>query len=134
MRIPQGFTLESLHERIGGMLKLGNRLFAAVLLLGSLFSVVAVKSQIVLQHPAEALHLQAFQFNYSEFRQVEGGLSSRQIKTLARLWHKVNDPDWDGALAGLGAGLSIGQDIPMVGLILAPAIGAAIGYQLDSEI
>lgn len=121
------------HHRTGLLIKGGNRLFAAVLLLGGLFSVLCTAFLNLLQKPEQSLHIQAFMFNQAEFAQAErgeSGLSGLRKKPAS----KALDPNWDGAIAGAGLGFSAGQGIPMIGMIVGPLVGAVICYHLDDRI
>jgi hypothetical protein len=126
-------TLEALHHRTGRLVVFGNRLLAAIVLLGAMFCLISLMTLSLLQNPEKLLHTQAFMMNYTEFSQTE----SEEIPTSTLdAWPNVQatDPNWDGMLAGAGIGATFGQNIPLIGCIGGPIIGAIIGYQLDSRI
>ncbi len=125
--------LESIRERIAHLLHSGNRLLACGLSLGAIFCVMAVYANQFIKAPEQALHLQDFMFNASEFAQAEQ--SWTELKPGHSLEkQKPVDPNWDGTLAGISLGITVGRSIPVVGYVLGPIAGAMIGYQLDSKI
>lgn len=127
--------LERMHWETGKLLKIGNRLLAAVVSIGGIFCVMAFFSLQLVRQPEKVLHLQAFIFNYSEFAHVQEDrvppLATPIHSTLAT---KANDPNWDGMMAGAGLGFNLGRNIPLVGSVAGPIIGAMIGYTMDSKI
>lgn len=126
-------SLKATHQKAALLLRAGNRLLVYGLALGSLFCIFSVYATQFIQQPEQALRLQAFMVNYSEFNRVEQSIvsvgSSVQSKKL-----KPQDPNWDGAVAGASLGLAVGRDIPIIGMVICPVIGAMVGYQLDSKI
>ncbi len=121
------------HYRTGLLIKGGNRLLAAVLLLGGLFAVLCTGFLNFLQKPEQSLQIQAFMFNQAEFAQAEQGQSGLEGLRKAPV-PKALDPNWDGALAGASLGWSAGQSIPMIGMLVGPLVGAIICYHLDERI
>lgn len=125
--------LEATRHRTAVLLRTGNRLLAGILSLGSIFCVLSVLFANLLKQPEQALQVQAFMFNYSDFSQAEQGLPlSSRLKPSQQV--KPHDPNWDGVIAGASLGLAIGRDIPVIGLVIGPVIGATLGYQLDSRV
>ena len=131
-------TLKNMHASTGRMLTACNRLIAAVALLGSLFFLMMLASLHLSQQPEKILHLQAFSFNYSEFSHLRlaNRLSTGVTPVVASqvALESLKDPVWDGALAGLGLGFTLGRTIPFIGGMVGPVAGAMLGYQLDSRI
>ncbi|WP_303673263.1 hypothetical protein [Vampirovibrio chlorellavorus] len=121
------------HNRTGLLIKSGNRLLAAVLLLGGLFAFGCTGFLNFMQKPEHSLQLQGFLFNQAEFAQAEQGQAGLQGLRKSPV-PKALDPNWDGAVAGASLGASAGQSIPMVGWIVGPLVGAAVGYHLDARI
>jgi hypothetical protein len=130
--------LEIAHYRTGLLVKLGNRLLLAIFLMGGLFCVMSVMLIHFLNRPEAVLHLHAFAFNYSDFVQAEEGrvVSHREMFSSQENARRdfSHDPNWDGAIAGASLGLAVGRDVPVVGLVFGPVIGAMVGYQLDTRI
>ncbi|WP_373532131.1 hypothetical protein [Vampirovibrio sp.] len=126
--------LETAQARIALLVKLGNRLLAGILLMGGLFCVMSIMFTQLLKQPEQALQLQAFAFNYSDFAKVEKGrvLSARETTSPENAG--LEDPNWDGTLAGASLGLAVGRDLPVIGWVIGPVVGAMLGYQLDSHI
>jgi hypothetical protein len=125
--------LETIHHRTGRLVVLGNRLLAAIVLLGALFCVISVTALGILKNPEQFLHTQAFMMNYTEFSRAQAVLTPTHTERNPQDSDNT-DPDWDGMLAGAGIGATLGQNIPLLGSIGGPIIGAVIGYQLDSRI
>lgn len=125
--------LQKAHNRSGELLRAGNRLLACGLLLGSLFCVLSVYAAQFVEQPEQALKLQAFMVNYAEFNRAPRHEQTRDF--LLRAERKVpSDPNWDGVLAGASLGLAVGRNIPIIGVIICPVVGAMVGYQLDSKV
>lgn len=126
-------SLKATHQKVALLLRAGNRLLVYGLALGSIFCLFSVYALQFIQQPEQALRLQAFMVNYSEFNRVEQPVvfvgSAMQSKKL-----KPQDPNWDGAVAGASLGLAVGRDVPMIGMVICPVVGAMVGYQLDSRI
>jgi hypothetical protein len=125
--------LEALHCSTGRLLRLGHRLLAAVVVMGTLFCMLSMALLNLLQQPEAFLNTQAFMFNYAEAARLENapGMALDKAPVLPA---KPKDPNWDGTLAGTSVGFNLGQNIPMVGLICGPVLGAILGYELDSRI
>ncbi len=121
------------HQRTGLLIKGGNRLLAAVLLLGGLFAVGCTGFINFMQKPEQSLQIQGFMFNHAEFAQAERGQSGLQGLRKAPEASAL-DPNWDGAVAGAGLGWSVGRSIPVFGSIVGPLVGAVICYHLDERI
>lgn len=126
--------LERLHADTGKLLKIGNRLMAAVVCLGGVFCLMAFLGLQVTKQPEKVLHLQAFMFNYSEFAHIQEDALASNAGASPMSVHKANDPNWDGLMAGAGLGYNLGRNIPLIGCVAGPIIGAMIGYDMDSKI
>lgn len=121
------------HHRTGLLIKSGNRLLAAVLLLGGLFGIGCTGFINLMQKPEQSLQIQGFLFNQAEFAQAEQGQSGFQGLRKSPV-SKALDPNWDGAVAGASLGWSAGRSIPVIGWVVGPLVGAAVGYQLDERV
>jgi hypothetical protein len=126
-------SLESLHQNTGLLLKYGQRLFCAMIVMGTLFCMFSYAVAKVLKQPEAFLHTQGFMFNYAEMAQ---GDAAPYMKTnnLPMLPDHPKDPNWDGTVAGASVGFTIGQNNPIIGSGCGPVFGALLGYQLDSRI
>jgi hypothetical protein len=133
MACQSGFTLKILHESIGSLLTLGHRLLAAILIMGSAFCLFSLVVFNILRQPELLLHNQAFLFNYasssSETPKVLNPIHSGEVARV-----KPKDPNWDGTLAGVSLGFTLGQNIPLVGMFIGPVFGGILGYEMDSRI
>lgn len=125
-------TLQALHTKTGELITVCNRMLAAVISLGSLFCLMLMASMVLAQKPEQVFHIQAFMINYSEFAKAEAPSDVAVAAQKAGPLHK--DPNWDGAVAGAGMGLTVGRNIPLIGGVAGPIIGALIGYRMDSKI
>jgi hypothetical protein len=133
MACQPGFTLKILHESIGSLLTLGHRLLAAILIMGSTFCLFSLVVFNILRQPELLLHNQAFLFNYaSSSSETSKVLSPIHPGEVTRI--KPKDPNWDGALAGVSLGFTLGQNIPLVGMFIGPVFGGFLGYEMDSRI
>lgn len=101
-------VLEAIHRRIGGLLRLCNRLLGAVIILGLLFSLLVGAT-------------------------VGRIAPDSQITIARQSVSGIHDPDWDGLLTGAAWGMTLGQGIPLIGFILGPVAGAGLGYDLDRQ-
>ncbi|MCE3235885.1 MAG: hypothetical protein K0Q50_2065 [Vampirovibrio sp.] len=126
--------LERLHSDTGKLLKIGNRLMAAVVSLGGIFCLMAFMGMQLAKQPEKTLHLQAFMFNYSEFAHIQEDTQTAPSDKSGTTVRKPNDPNWDGLMAGAGLGFNMGRNIPLIGVVVGPVIGAMIGYDMDSKI
>lgn len=126
-------TLETLHHRTGRLVIFGNRLIVAVVLLGAMFCAISLVALSMIKNPERILHTQAFMMNYTEFYQTESANTPFNPSGIQQTM-QTSDPNWDGMLAGAGVGATLGQNIPLIGCIGGPILGAVIGYQLDSHI
>ena len=133
MTAKQRATLESLHHNLGKLLAYGQRLLGAILVMGTLFCLLSIVMLNLIRQPETFLNTQAFMVNYSEAIQ-----SDRAPKTAAQsqpeLPVKPKDPNWDGSLAGASVGFTLGQNIPLIGAVGGPVLGAILGYEMDSHI
>lgn len=121
------------HRWTAWLVRSGNRLFLAILLLGSLFGAFTMGLWQVLQKPEQALQIQGFLYNLAEFDQAGQGQSGPPQPQKSRQANRL-DPSWDGALAGAGLGWSVGQSVPVIGSIAGSLLGAVVCYQLDERI
>ena len=87
--------------------------------LGVLFAMAFPTLNGLLVKPEEQLRLQAFQINYFE---------------MIKRTQSVSDPDWDGALSGMSLGYALTRGYPFVIPAFGAAVGAVVGYELDSRI
>ncbi len=126
-------SLVTLHRKTGEVLIACYRLLATMTILGALFFMMTLTSFQLMQHPEQTFRIQGFSFNYSEFASTTSNAHSlaNQGKPTDKL---KKDPSWDGFIAGLGIGASIGQAFPLVGHIVGPVVGALVAYQLDERI
>lgn len=127
-----GPFLERLHQSTGVVLSLCNRLLAGVVALGSIFCLLVLGAVQLAHNPEKVLHTQSFNFNYNEFSQVDA--QSDLEGSAAKAVMSPKDENWDGVLAGVGLGYTVGRNIPLVGSVAGPLVGALIGYRLDSRI
>jgi hypothetical protein len=130
-----------MHVTTGETITICNRLLAAVILLGSLFCLMLLASLQLARNPEEVLKLQAFAFNYNEFASLNRQEAQEQVLISANRKHfppkgaePVEDPNWDGMLAGAGLGFTLARGLPFIGPVAGPVVGAVIGYRLDSRI
>lgn len=134
--------VDALHRYTGRLLVFGNRLLASVVILGTLFSLSVAGVTPCLQEPERFLQAQAFMFNYHEFQRSEqqvqthwlAASASTGLASSASVSSFSKDPNWDGLVAGAGLGVVAGQEIPLVGFIVGPVLGAVLGYRLDERI
>lgn len=132
MNVQHWFTLESMHHRTGLLLKYGQRLLCAAMVMGAGFCVFSFLVAQLLQQPEAYLHTQGFMFNYAE---IAHGESAPAILANGHTGQKnQKDPNWDGALAGASLGFTLGQNIPFIGAACGPVLGGILGYELDSRI
>jgi hypothetical protein len=110
--------LTAVHEALGQFLTWVARLLTLCLLSGALFLFGSVNLSAFLKAPEVTLQLEGAQLNVLE---------------LSPVADKRQDPDWDGAVAGFCLGLGYGQSNLLIGPVVGPAIGAFVGYQLDSR-
>lgn len=136
--LPPQDALSLLHHKTGEVLRLCSRMMAAVVVLGTVFCLLLTGVVHVLQHPARVLKTQAFMVNQLETMETKKMLQQELARNAnddrtaqAPLLH---DPNWDGLLAGAGAGWTLGRSVPVLGAILGPAVGAWMGYQLDARV
>lgn len=94
-------------------------LFVTVVITGVAFMTFVAKLTVMLENPTGALNLASVKLNAQEYAPERA---------------EPTDPNWDGALAGLGVGGAYGIFIPVIGPVAGPMLGAAIGYKLDSEL
>lgn len=133
MKAEQRAALEALHRSTGELLKLGRRLLTAIIVMGTLFGMLCMAILNLLQQPEAFLNTQAFMFNYAEAARIESA-PTMQTSSQPTLIAKPKDPNWDGTLAGASVGFNLGQNIPFIGIVGGPVLGAILGYQLDSKI
>lgn len=126
-------SLESMHRKIGLLLQSGQRLLCAILILGVSFCMLSILIFKVVKQPEAYLHTQGFMLNYAEIAKAEPNPLHTMQDNPNRASHTA-DPNWDGTLAGASAGFNLGQNIPFIGSVCGPVLGAIIGYKLDSRI
>lgn len=125
--------LEKVHARVRMATVVCSRLLMAVVVLGSLFSLLAWSATQVFQTPEVFFRMQAFRFTHYEF----STLSAQHVAERARRnpgREASSDPDWDGAFAGASLGLTLGRNVPLIGGVLGPVAGGVIGYRMDKRI
>jgi hypothetical protein len=133
MALEHRHDLKNLHRLTGAVLSLCNRLMVSVVVLGGAFFLMTLVSVRLANEPENILRMQGFMFNYTEFSRAET-LQQPQAGSVSNASARPQDPDWDGALAGGGLGLTLGRTIPFVGVIIGPITGAMLGFKLDSRI
>jgi hypothetical protein len=129
----QPATLESLHRNTGKLLRYGQRLLVAIFIMGPLFCLLSISILKLIRQPEAFLNTQAFMVNYTEAAQGDAASEITANNHVLRV-SKPKDPNWDGTLAGASVGFSLGQNIPLIGVIGGPVLGAIIGYEMDSRI
>ena len=119
-------ALEALHRRIGHLLRLCNGFLAVMVGFGVLFSLLTVLFMNVLCLPEPQSLIQQIQVVRVGSLSVDRAMATPPSAT-------THDPSWDGLVAGMTWGLTLGQEIPLIGFIVGPIAGATLGYSLDRK-
>lgn len=130
----QRALLESLHYKTGKLLAYGQRLLAAIFLMGTLFCLLSLSILKLITQPEDFLNTQAFMVNYTEAVQSDAAPDAGLSKSQQSVKLKPKDPNWDGTLAGASVGFTLGQNIPLIGMLGGPVLGSILGYEMDSHI
>ncbi len=129
-------SLKALHRQLGELFHLGRLLAVTIAVMGSLFTLLTVFMLKAVHHPETLLHAQGYLLNYKELHALEASSASQppRFNDLQTSTRKPTDPNWDGALAGGSLGFNLGQNVPVIGLIGGPLLGAILGYELDKQL
>jgi len=125
-------TLQSVHQGIGEILALLNRIVTCGVVLGLAFSITAYGFLNLGREPEKLLNLQAFLFNYTEL--AHAGEKLGPPSQTGGAGQKTQDPVWDGFMAGAGIGMTVGRSIPFIGGIIGFVTGGMIGHQVDQRV
>lgn len=120
----------TLHERLGALLRICMRLMTVTLCLGVIFCSLVAGILKVSASPQSWIqeHRLAVSMVAPELAYPDLGKPVQPNRAM------VCDPNWDGLLVGGLWGATLGPNIPLVGGVAGPVLGATFGYLIDKNL